>query len=373
MNHRRLPLLAIAALMLSACSPSAPQGAHLGDDPFTLAGSGPQFGVDQAQSDSRMSGAEDPNAIPAAPKLRSAGGTLHLLLDEEAALPQSLLDDFTYLTGVPVEVVSLASRQDEAVVDAFIGFDASGITRAIGAEALTKAAPVDAKPTHPVSALPSAVDYARDDVCVLADAQWYALNKLQVPANLAALGEAPVAAQLTLAPSESSTAYVFTEHVNARMGGHAKQWLGKVQGQALAPKTWAEAADAFTLRIVPQANTHEVPGRSVWAGAEPGPSASSSENPGKRPLRVAPISLAARSTTNTQTSGYLTALEGSCAERYLYIAAAATVSNPDAVEAFTAYMVSPRAQRLMALSGAAAPVDPAHAVNTPIDWYASSK
>lgn len=365
MKTRSMTAAAALALTLSACTPSTPPGTGIGYDPFTPGS--PKSNTDSAEPQQSVADDGHTNHLDRFPSITRASGELHLLLDEEAAIPQALIDDFEANTRVKVNVVSLASSEEQAAVDAYIGFDEYSLTKSLANAA--SQVPAQTPASHPIDSLPAAVDYARDDVCILADQQWFAINRLQAPANMAAIIDPANAKFLTLAPGKSATAYAFTKHVEQDQGAQAQQWLGKLQAGAYTPENWGQAAEKSTVRIKEQAHTQATPGRPQWAGSAPVTNPSNADSAGDRPLRVAPVSVVARSVTNTQTSGYMRPIEGSCAQRYLYLLPANSGANPDAVAAFTEYILSPRGQRILAQYGAAIPLDPANASDTPIAWY----
>lgn len=394
MKIRRFTPLVLAAVAISACTPSVPQGMSINADPF---GKAP---ILRPQADDTQSAPLPQERVFApAPSLPAASGDLHVIVDEETGLPHMLVQDFSELTGVTVRVVTVNKSQGQVAADLFVGFDENSLTGSIDTEILAQKAPQGGAPTHPIAARPAAVDYARDDVCMLADTQWFAANKLVVPTDLKLLAEGANPQFVTLAPAQSSTAALFDQQVTRVLSGGTAQWWAKVKAGAVDPASWEEAAQASSVRVLAQSQTREVPGRPVWAGEAPAPNPraasdgeesqttqpegaqsgqvdgaqSSSTDPRRvsadRPLRVAPVSVAARATTNTQTSGYMKPIPGSCAERYLYVIPARNVNNAAAVEAFVTYLQSPRAQQILAHTGTAIPLDAAHATGTPVEWF----
>lgn len=389
MKIRRYSLLVFAAVALSACTPSVPQGLSISADPFGKSPiAHPQADGTQSVPHARPS---DQRIFAAAPSLPSASGQLHVVVDEETGLPRMLVDDFSTLTGVKVNVVTVNQDQGEVVADLFVGFDDISLTGSIDAEILAQKALEGIEPSHPIAGRPAAVDYARDDVCLLADTQWFAANKILIPTDLKLLAEGTNPQLLALAPARSSTAAHFERQVTRALSQSADQWWIKVKAGALEPSSWEQAAQASSVRVLAQPQTREVPGRPQWAGEVPAPhplNMSDTDRPqsgqpdspqslvpndlhatASRPLRVAPVSVAARATTNTQTSGYMAPLSGSCSERYLYVIPARSVTNASAVEAFIIYLRSPRAQQILAHTGTAIPLDVAHATGTPVEWY----
>ncbi len=367
-------LLLTCGLLLTSCTPSINAGQPLSADPFlgsgqVREGEAQQSQANATQPDSAESGLNHNSPAPTTPKLRYASGTLNILVDDEAAIPQALIDDFTDLTGVQV-VTSIFNPQSGAVpVDIFLGFDSHAIDKAHKAQLLASQAPNDTRATTPIAQIPAAVDYARDDVCVLADRQWYVLNGAQIPTALAPLAEANEAGKMVQAPEDSDTAIAFSEFLSSTLKDKAGVWQAKLVSAAPFPATWDEAAATHTVRLYEEPATAPVPGRQLWAGGASGPMPataipSDEASRGERPLRIAPVSLLGRAVTNTGTQSYLTPVAGTCAPRRLYVAASAAVNNEDAVEAFIEYMTSGQAQRILAQTGAALPLDQQNGVST---------
>lgn len=376
MKSRRVTALSLCALLMAGCTPAIHTTTTLGTDPFPYAGAPTHPKAPATPSPQEENNDSNTGAPRQEPTIRSASGTLHILLDEEAALPQALVADFRETTGVDVEVTSLAQNTNEAVVDVIMGFDAE--TLATKTSMLASEKPQDTIATHPIDTVPAAVDYARDDVCVLADIQWYAVNKLDKPRNFDSLAEETHAKHLVLAPEESSSAKTFAAHVTKELSNTAATWMARVKGKAATPQSWQQANETSTVRTLIQPGTREVPARGQWAGAEPAPNAtqvvpagqSAAEEPkpqGTHPLRVAPLSVALRATPNTQASLYLQPVADSCAQRYLYAVGAAQINNPDAAEAWIAYLQSERAQKILATTGAALPLHEADGHGTVVD------
>lgn len=370
MKYPRLSVLLLTMLTLCSCSPAVSQTTTVATDLRSshLGGLEQATQIPDGQQSSEQTAADPDDAraataLPQMPPLRAAQGTLNLLMDEETALPQALIEDFTSATGVHVALTVLNGEQGQASVDAFIGFDDVTLQQTIGAAALATTPLADVQPTQP-GRIPAAVDYARDDICVLADRQWYEANRLQTPPNLGALAEGDTPGRLVLAPSASSSARVFAKDIAGKLGSNSTTWLGQISAAALTPSTWQEAAEASTARLTDQPLTRQLPGRPAWAGATPAVSASISEATGTKPLRVAPLSLAARTTPNTQAGRYFQPIDASCIPRTLYIAEAANGANHDATEAFATYLTSERAQKILAQTGAALPLNPEHAQDT---------
>lgn len=367
-------LLLTCGLAISACTPSINAGQHLTADPFLGTGTLPADTVSQensstAQADNAESGNFEKAADLTTPELRSANGTLNILVDDEAAIPQALIDDFTDLTGVQVVTSIFNPQSGEVPVDILLGFDAHALDKAHKAQLLASNAPSDTHATAPLTDIPAAVDYARDDVCVLADRQWYVLNGAQMPTSLAALAAAGEAGKMVQAPQDSDATIAFSEFVASSLKDKAGVWQAQLTVAAPFPATWDEAAQAHTVRLYDEPATAPVPGRQLWAGGASGPmpaSALASDEgvQGVRPLRIAPLSLLGRAVTNTGTQSYLTPVAGTCAPRRLYVAASAAANNTNAVEAFIEYVTSGKAQRILAQTGAAPPLDAHNALGT---------
>lgn len=345
-------VIGMSILTLSACTPSTGTNASITDDPFGAA-QAPQSAPATQQA---------PAAAEETPKLRQADGTLSILIDDEAALPQALLNDFTELTGVSVQAGRFDPSQGNVTVDVFVGFDEHAIEGANKGSLLSQSAPVDIRVEQPVNAIPAALAYGRDDACLLMDRQWAALNNQTIPVSLAAASQ--LASLIVLAPEQSDTKHAFADFAQSALGVGYLEWNTKLTAGALSPTNWEEAAQASTVRLVEQPGTREVPGRPIWAANATGPFPSSSDEGGTRPLQIAPVSLIGRAVPNTARESYFSVVPGSCAKRTLYLAASAAVNNSDATEAFLEYMLSSRAQKILARTGSAIPLEAQNAAGS---------
>lgn len=367
-SSRTLALtLILATGTLGACTPSTPNdsfGQHLSVNPFThTTPTTPQHEHTASQKNTENSAYTRETTT----KLRAAHGQLNILVSPQAALPQELITHFTELTGVTVDVETFNPENASVPVDLFIGFDPTSLNAAQHAKLLAQTALHDTHALSLIEAIPSAIDYARDDVCLLADTQWYALNSKTPPASLSALIETGEVTSIVQSPEHASSTTLFRAHVNATASPKATEWLRNLDAQSPAPQSWGEAATAHTVRLYTETGTSYTPGRPQWAGRHTGPqSATNTEKPvtPARPLRVAPLSLIGRAVTNTASQSYLDVIPGSCAQRTLYAASSAYMNNPDAAEAFVQYLTSSEAQRTLARTGAALPLDPKNAAGT---------
>ena len=95
-----------------------------------------------------------------------------------------------------------------------------------------------------------------------------------------------------------------------------------------------------------------------------GPSAGAS---GAYQLVVAPRSLAAAAATNTGADSYGTPISSTCIARIMYVAATGS-SASDGAESLIAWLQGESAQRSLATTGAAYPIDGVLAADTKAGW-----
>ena len=94
---------------------------------------------------------------------------------------------------------------------------------------------------------------------------------------------------------------------------------------------------------------------------------SASGTSGSYPLVVAPRSLAAAAATNTGADSYGTAVSSTCIARIMY-AAAVSAPATDGAESLIAWLQGQVAQRSLATTGAAYPIDGVLATDTKAAW-----
>lgn len=343
-HHLQRPAagLALCALVLSACTPSIAPGTTLTTDPFP--GNPPRPATTHANADTPPASA-DPAASTAlvGPTPSTGSNLVRVLLAPDATLPEALVADFHATTGYALQIEQAHNAADTAA-DVLVGFDGGAILRL--RPTLAAQTPEGFQPPQAASIeqVPAALPYAHDDVCVLADTQWYAANRLTPPATISDLSAADNAARLIVpSPKDSPAGASFVHLIAATQGAQMSAWLTSMKAAGMQVLPVDEAHAAWTL------------------------------NGGARPLAVAPLSQAARAVTNTGTESYLAPIAGSCVSRTLYVAQHGQATNPEGAHSFMAYLYTRPAQALLASQGAAFPLDTEQAANTVTGVYAAPR
>ena len=327
-----LSALAAAATALSACSSSVSSSAP--QDPFAAP-------VVPGQGAQGLPG--DLHGTINAPTPRSGSGVVTVALVGGAQLPTETAEAFTKATGfsvavVPVDGVAMVPKADADVV---LGLD--------GADALQAALAGTA-----VDGAPAAVAYGRDDVCVIADKSWMSANNRPLPTSFHDLSDPRVRALLTVPdPASSSVGRAFVQEAASQTGeglGPFVQSLNPRVDASLGATIGAWTAGAY----VSDSYLSEV------VGSESGKS-------GSYPLVVAPRSLAAAAATNTGADSYGTAVTSTCIARIMYVAATQAPAS-DGAESLIAWLQGEIAQRSLATTGAAYPIDGVLAADTKAEW-----
>ncbi|MDN6794972.1 MAG: hypothetical protein L0L69_07955 [Propionibacterium sp.] len=345
---RRAGLIgALAALgLLTACSASVDPAAGPSSDPFST----PVLPGSATAGTTAASGASEPHSP--LPQPRRGHGTVTALVPRGAPLPQDMVESFHLDTGftlsqveVPAEDLAAGAPQDTAV-DVLVGLDAADAAAAASAGLLARAVPEDAVAPEgtALESVPAAAAYARDDVCVLADVQWYSANRQDLPDGLAALATGQWAQQLLVPdPGSSVEGRAFTRAAQADLGKGADAWWATLVSGGVVTGSTDQVAERWT--------------------------ASSAQVEDARPLLVATQSLAAATLNDTGTESAARAVPGTCLERLLYSAVAADAPDADGAQSLVAWLQGGVAQKGLASAGVAAPLSAADAEGTPIGWF----
>lgn len=335
--------LALCALVLGACTPSIAPGTTLTTDPFP--GNPPRPAVvASSPADQPSSALQATNTALVGPYPGSGSDVVRVALAPDATLPEELVTDFHTTTGFTIELVTGSEAEAANTADVLVGYDSGAMLRL--ASSLTPDTPEGFEPPAELrlEQAGGALPYAHDDVCVMADAQWYAANRLNPPASINDLAAADNAARLIVpTPKESGVGASFAHLMASLQGEQTGTWVNGAKGAGMQILPVSEADAAWTL------------------------------NGGNRPLAVAPLSRAARAVTNTGTESYLTPVPGSCVSRTLYTAQRVAASNAQGAHSFMAYLYTRPAQALLASHGAAFPLDTEQAANTLAALYAAPR
>lgn len=344
MHHSRRNAvgLALCALILSACTPSIAPGTTLTTDPFP--GNPPRPAVATSTADQPASTVLATNTALVGPYPGSGTNTVTVAIAPDATLPDELLADFHNTTGFTVEKLAASEAEAANAADVVVGYDAGTMLRLTSS--LTPEIPAGFEPPAEriLTQVPGALPYAQDDVCVMADTQWYAANRLNLPSSINDLSAPDNAARMIVpSPKDSAAGASFAHLMASVQGPQMDSWLSGAKNAGMQILPLNEADAAWTL------------------------------NGGARPLAVAPLSRAARTVTNTGTESYLAPVAGSCVPRTLYTAQRAAASNPEGAQSFMAYLYTRPAQALLATHGAAFPLDTEQAANTLVALYAAPR
>ena len=326
-----LSALAVAATTVAACSPSVSSSAPR--DPFASP-------IVPGQSARASSSAAGHGTIDA-PTPRRGSGTVTVALVGGAQLPMETAQEFTKATGFTVAAVPVDSVDELAKTnaDVVLGLDGADALQASASGAIAAVAPQDTVTLSgtAVEGAAGAVAYGRDDVCVIADKSWMSANGRPLPTSFGDLTSPRIRALLAVPdPASSSVGRAFVQEAAAQTG----EGLGSF-AQSLNPRV----DDGYLSEVV---------------GASAGTS-------GAYPLVVAPRSLAAAAATNTGADSYGTPISSTCIARIMYAAATGS-SASDGAESLIAWLQGESAQRSLATTGAAYPIDGALAADTKAGW-----
>ena len=343
-----LSALAVAATTVAACSPSVSSSAPR--DPFASP-------IVPGQSARASSSAAGHGTIDA-PTPRSGSGTVTVALVGGAQLPMETAQEFTKATGFTVAAVPVdgVGELAETNADVALGLDGADALQASASGAIATVAPQDTVTLSgtAVEGAAAAVAYGRDDVCVIADKSWMSANGRTLPTSFGDLTSPRIRALLAIPdPASSSVGRAFVQEAASQTG----EGLGSF-AQSLNPRvdpSLGATVSAWT------AGAHVSEGYlSEVVGASAGKS-------GAYPLVVAPRSLAAAAATNTGADSYGTPISSTCIARIMYAAATGS-SASDGAESLIAWLQGESAQRSLATTGAAYPIDGALAADTKAGW-----
>ena len=344
-----LSALSLTAMTVAACSPSVSSSAP--QDPFAA----PIVPGQSARASAASGGGR---GTIDAPTPRSGSGTVTVALVGGAQLPIETAQEFTKATGftvvvVPVDGVNAVSKAEADVV---LGLDGADALQASAAGTVASSAPQDTVTLAgtAVDGAPAAVAYGRDDVCVIADKSWMSANNRPLPTSFADLTSPRVRALLAVPdPALSSVGRAFVQEAASQTG----EGLGPFV-QSLSPRVDSSLGAVIGAWT---AGGHVSDGYlSEVVGSESGAS-------GAYPLVVAPRSLAAAAATNTGADSFGTPLSSTCIARIMY-AAATKAPAADGAESLIAWLQGETAQRSLATTGAAYPIDGVLAEDTKASW-----
>ena len=343
-----LSALVVASTAVAACTPSVSPGAPR--DPFASP-------IVPGQSARASSSATTAGTIDA-PTPRSGSGTVTVALVGGAQLPMETAQEFTKVTGftvaaVPVDGVDALSK---AGADVVLGLDGADALQATAAGTIAASAPQDTATIAGtvVDGAAAAIAYGRDDVCVIADKSWMSANGRPLPTSFGDLTSPRIRALLAVPdPASSSVGRAFVQEAASQTG----EGLGSF-AQSLNPRVDASLGATIGAWTAGAHVSEEY--LSEIAGASAGAS-------GAYPLVVAPRSLAAAAATNTGADSYGTPISSTCIARIMYVAATGS-SASDGAESLIAWLQGESAQRSLATTGAAYPIDGVLAADTKAGW-----
>lgn len=342
-----LSALALAASALAACTPAVSSSAPR--DPFASP-------IVPGQSARASAGGG--RATIDAPSPRSGSGTVTVALVGGAQLPTETAQAFTQATGFTVAVVSIdgVGSLPKTSADVVLGLDGADAVAASVAGTIASTAPRDTSTLAgtAVEGAAAAIAYGRDDVCVIADKSWLSANGRSLPTSFADLTSPRVRSLLAVPdPASSSVGRAFVQEAAAQTG----EGLGAF-AQSLSPRIDPSLGAAVGVWTAGGHVSQGYVGQLVGGAAEAS---------GAYPLVVAPRSLAAAAATNTGADSYGAPVSSTCIARILYAAPTASPAS-DGAESLIAWLQGERAQRLLATSGSAYPIDGGVAADTKAAW-----
>jgi hypothetical protein len=275
-----------------------------------------------------------------------------------AQLPMVTAQEFTKATGFTVAVVPVDSVAGLAKTnaDVVVGLDGADALQASAAGSIAAVAPQDTVTLSgtAVEGAAAAVAYGRDDVCVIADKSWMSANGRPLPTSFGDLTSPRIRALLAVPdPASSSVGRAFVQEAASQTG----EGLGSF-AQSLNPRVDASLGATIGVWTAGAHVSEEY--LSEIAGA-------SAATSGAYPLVVAPRSLAAAAATNTGADSYGTPISSTCIARIMYVAATGS-SASDGAESLIAWLQGETAQRSLATTGAAYPIDGVLAADTKAGW-----
>ncbi len=363
-----LTLSAVAALVLAGCTPSVDPTSDPAIDPFA-APIVPGVSSAVVPGDPAQSGVR-------AIKPRRGTGTVTVIVAQGRVFSDQLAHDFQRATGFQLDQVEVAdqglsaghaatgpSDAGESGPDLVMGLDATDALDATWEGVLADSAPQDAVTAQgtALTGAPGAVAYARDDVCVLADTQWFAANALALPSSLDDLASSTYAPLLEIPDPASTTAgRAFVQVTAYSLGDRAAPWWKALLDAGAQVDAAANALPRWTGWTDRSAAARQVRALApVSAGS------------GTRPLLVGPASWTAMTLSNTGIESTSAPLGMTCLARTLYAARTVQPRNAAGAESFLAYLLTPRAQQALGEESLATPLAASAAENTPIGWFAA--
>lgn len=336
----------LSVALLGGCTASVDPLADPSRDPFSQP-------VVPTSPSSGSSGAGAGAASSDVPQPRHGRGVVTAVVPEGSALSETAARDFRSTTGftlqqVEVPIDDLAQGAPEGTrADVVLGLDAGDALEAAADGGLATTAPQDT--TTPegtaLAGVPAATAYARDDVCVLADTEWFSANRESLPTSLSDLASGKWADLLLVPdPAGSVEGRAFTRAAQADLGKGVDAWWSALTSGG------ARTGSAEGLQ-------------KLWT-------ASAGAVEGGRPLLVARQSLSAATLTDTGTESTSVAVPGTCLERMLYSAPTQDPVNADGAEALVAWLRGSSAQRELAAAGVAQPLAAEDAEGTVVGWFA---
>ena len=276
-------------------------------------------------------------------------GTVDVVVPTARPLSDSLVKAVKAATGYSVAQQQIDLEQLDSVakpsgVDLVVGFD--GYMGKVLADSSRIVADKPAGAVEPegtaVPEAPGAVAFARDDVCAMADAQWFAANKAAMPATLDDLSRPEFAKRLWMAdPVESSSGRTFVQATGSAWGDQAgAKWAAIVLGGA----TIGKASEAAAVDTILHDHSLVIASRANAAAT-----------------------MKAGDSENASWQGpVLTPIEDTCIQRPLYAAVAQDADNADGATAVVNYLQSGAGQHDIADAGTgyAVPLAPGAADGT---------
>lgn len=345
-RHSRCAAAALAVALLTGCSPAVDPGADPSRDPFSQ----PVVPTDPAGSTPGGSGAAQQSGVVAEP--RRGSGVVTAVVEQGRTLPEDVVRDFRSTTGFALRQVEVpAGDLHEGApqgtdADVILGLDANAALEATSAGVLATTAPQDTTtPTGTaLQGAPAATAYARDDVCLLADTQWFAANRKELPTSWSELASGGWPDLLLVPdPAGSVEGLAFTAAAQASLGSGVDAWWSALTAGGVESGTPTQILRRWT--------------------------ASSGTGTDARPLLVARQSVVATTLNDSGTESASAAVGATCLERMLYSAVTADATHEDGAESLLAYLRGTTVQEVLASTGVAFPLSATDAEGTAIGWF----
>ncbi len=332
---------AATAVLVAGCSASVDPTAQPGSDPFSTP-------IDHGTASATT---EQPQSWSGSAP-RTGSGTVTLLIPTGERLPDSVADDFHRTTGfsltqVEVPLDQLASGGPEGTrADVVLGLDATDALAATSAGVLTDGVPEDTTTADgtALQSAPGAVAVGRDDICVMADMQWFAANNLTAPTSFAELASDTFAKLLEIPdPTTTVEGRSFVQASATAEGEGAAAWWTDLIGRGAEVAASDSAVSAWTA----------------------------TSTTGTRPLLVTRAMTAATTLDNTGAQSISAAVGSTCLDREIFAAATVDPANADGAESLLAYLTGSVAQQGLADAAIVMPMDASAADDTPVAWFAT--